>query len=297
MTVSPLIEAETIDVRAQVLHEEGLYRAAARLAQYGLQLIDPQLQAGLAARLCHTVGRALMWADDLAGADQMYAQALQYAQQSGNRGQLLITLLDRAQIPARNNDLAGTLPLLEAAAAEALQHGEVQTQITVLVNIGAVRAVLGREPETAVAMLEQALILTRQNGNRRDLVSVLHSYAYGLIHMQRLPAAAALLIEGLELAVEIEHDAFILEMVEGFGLLACFRNERSRAAQLLGTVTMHERTVTYVRKRADQALQQYQLTPDISLAGRAAVELGRHLLADLRRPVSADAGPAVDRGG
>lgn len=280
----PASRGEAVFLRAQVLHEEGRYRATARLAQHGLRWAS---SSALRARLLHTAGRALMWAGDLPAADVLYAQALVAGEASGNLGLVIDCLNDRAQIPARGGDLAGSLPLLEAAAAQTMLHGEVQARITALVNVGAVRAVLQIEPDGAVAMLEQALALARHNGNRRDLVSVLHSVAYGLLHLRRLREAGQLLEEGLQLALQLDHAAFTLELIEGFGLLASHAAQPHLAQHWLSSVAGHERTAAYVQARAQHELRErglVQLAVDGSLS---AAELGRQVLAQARSIIAA----------
>jgi DNA-binding SARP family transcriptional activator/tetratricopeptide (TPR) repeat protein len=275
--------AAVINLRARVLHEEGRYRATARFAQYGERWAAATAVA-LRAQLQQTAARGLMFAGELAAADRQYDRALQLAEQSGNRGLIVDCLNSHAQIPARRGDLAGSLPLLETALTVTLQHGDVQAQITALVNVGAVRAVLRQDPAVAVMQLDQALDLARRLGNRRDLVSVLHSYAYGLIHLGRLAAALPLLQEGLAAALQIEHAPFVLEMLEGLGLLAAHQGEREHAQRLLAAVARHERTAPFVRQRAQQALQQFGLAaePPAGLPADALM-LGRQLPAELER--------------
>jgi predicted ATPase/DNA-binding SARP family transcriptional activator len=273
--------AESAGIRAKALIEEGRYRRAERLTILGLPLCPPD-DTALRARLQYTRARALLWQGRLSDAEQQYRLVLASARAMENHGLAIDCLNALAQIPARNGDLAASLPLLEAAMIETEQHGDPQAQITALVNVGAVRAVLQQEPATATALLDRALELARRVGNRRDIVSVLHSAAYGLIHLAQLPRAAQLLEESLALALQIRHAAFVLEQIEGFGLLAVHQGEREHAQYLLTAVVGHAQTSPFVRQRARQALTRYGLAETAAEPPADPFEFGQHLLAARR---------------
>lgn len=245
--------AEAAGLRAAVLHEAGRYQAAQRLVQIGLRTHAAQ-DAGLAARLRYILARAVMWAGRLEEAQQLYEQVLAAAQQQQNRGLAIDCLNALAQLPARAGDLAASLPLLEQAAEQTRLHGDQHAQIVAFINVGTVRALLGVETAAAQQMMLQALQMTRTSANRRALASVLHSVAYGMIHLGQLTDAERYLAEGLATADAIGHRGFQLEMIEGAALAVLRRGRTETARRWLSAVCSESTTPPFVRQRAVRTL-------------------------------------------
>jgi tetratricopeptide (TPR) repeat protein len=196
-----------------------------------------------------------------------------------------------AQLPARQGDLLASLALLEEVLVYARDLGEQRSLSTVLENVGAVRVIVGMDPEPALAMLEEGLAIRRQYGNPIWLGAGLHSLVYAYIHLRRYDDARHQLSEALKIVAPLGVRPELLELIEGVGRLYTHMGRYTEATELLALVVEYPvgNNFTRIRARAELDTLAQKLAADHYQAAytrgvaRAPVALALELSQELRR--------------
>jgi DNA-binding SARP family transcriptional activator/predicted ATPase len=275
---SVVIRIQALRVLAQCHSDCGRPQPAAELYQQALALA-PQVPARIAALVVYSAGRHYSTTGQLDSAEPLLLRARDLAR-SANDGPTEVRALDfLAQLPARRGDLHASLPLLEAALTAARERGDVMLQMTALNHLATLRALCDQPPEQFVPLFEEALQLARARLLAEARIDLLHSSGYSFARIGRTERAAELLHEGLLIAQRIGMQPYVLEMIEGFGMLAVRSGRPQTARRCLQLVIAHPATMAFTRRRAAALLAELPPGPQAAVDDSALQQLIGELLA------------------
>jgi transcriptional regulator with GAF, ATPase, and Fis domain/Tfp pilus assembly protein PilF len=212
--------AAAIDL-ADLYHGLGDYaRAEERLAD-----IVPRAKGDLRARALTLLGRIALARTDWAAAERALGEALAEAGDAAGRA---AALRDLARVRVRRGDYAAA----DEAAREGLSVASPDdpTRIEMLLSRGLV-ASYGGQPDVAFARYEEALLLARRVGDKRDLASAL---GYLAIHHHRAgdyARATERYREALEIAREVGDVGGMATAHSNLGAVSFLSGDPARARE------------------------------------------------------------------
>ncbi len=208
MRVAPLhmdVRARALSAQASVWNQLGRRGEALNAIREAVELTTRAGDRQLEGRIRHTLARILEEQDCVEEADVEYERSLRITRRSGDRWTEAALLSSYAGfLLTKRHEVAQAMAMVSDAERLLQRIGDARRTTRLLVNFADGLARLGRQPE-AFPVLERALALARQTGDRGREARVRFAEGWCRLDHGELEVAEQVLVEGARLARAINH--------------------------------------------------------------------------------------------